>query len=228
MAGTVRRSWRSHPPPATDTATAQPATAQPATAQPATAQPATAEPAQCAAEPDDVALLRSVADGDTDALTRLYQRYSGQLFGYLLRLAGDRMTAEEILQDTLLAVWRSAGSYQARSGARTWLFGVARRQAYNRLRSIPPPQPFEPVDRADSAPGPDELAIAAAGGTAVADAISRLPDHHRDVIGLVFVAELPLADAAAVLGIPVGTVKSRLHHARATLAGMLAAEEVSG
>ena len=62
------------------------------------------------------------------------------------------------------------------------------------------------------------MAIAAAGGTPVAAAIGRLPDHHRDVIALVFVAGLPLADVAEVLGIPVGTVKSRLHHARAAVA----------
>jgi RNA polymerase sigma-70 factor (ECF subfamily) len=70
------------------------------------------------------------------------------------------------------------------------------------------------------------LAIAAAGGTPVAAAIDRLPDHHRDVIALVFVAGLPLADVAEVLTIPVGTVKSRLHHARAAIAAALTAQEV--
>ena len=175
---------------------------------------------------DDGALLGQVARGDSAALTRLYHAHGGRLFGYLLRLAGDRMTAEEILQDTMLAVWRSAGTYAGGSTVTTWLFGVARRQAYNRLRGTAPPLPSEPVDRADSAPGPDALAIAAAGGTPVAGAIARLPDHHRDVIGLVFVAGLPLAEAAGVLGVPVGTVKSRLHHARAALARALATQGV--
>ena len=174
----------------------------------------------------DAEVLGRVARGDGGALTRLYQAHGGRLFGYLLRLAGDRMTAEEILQDTMLAVWRSAGSYQGGSTVTTWLFGVARRQAYNRLRGAPPPAPSEPPERADPAPGPDELAIAAAGGTPVADAIARLPDHHREVIALVFVAGLPLAEVAAVLGVPVGTVKSRLHHARAALARTLATQGV--
>jgi RNA polymerase sigma factor (sigma-70 family) len=177
-------------------------------------------------ESDDAALLGRVARGDSGALTRLYEAHGGRLFGYLLRLAGDRMTAEEILQDTMLAVWRSAGTYAGGSAVTTWLFGVARRQAYNRLRLAPPPAPSEPVDRADPGPGPDELAIAAAGGTPVAGAIGLLPDHHREVIGLVFVAGLPLADVAAVLGVPVGTVKSRLHHARAALARTLATQGV--
>jgi RNA polymerase sigma-70 factor, ECF subfamily len=176
----------------------------------------------------DEALLRAVAAGDAAALTRLYERHAGALFGYLYRLAGDRMTAEEILQDTMLAVWRSAAAFAGRSKVTTWLFGVARRQAHNRLRGrsgletigVPLPDPPEP------GAGPDELAIAAAGGTPVAAAIDRLPEHHRDVIALVFVAGLPLADVAEVLAIPVGTVKSRLHHARAAVAAALTAQEV--
>jgi RNA polymerase sigma-70 factor (ECF subfamily) len=176
----------------------------------------------------DEALLRAVAAGDAGALTRLYQRHAGALFGYLYRLAGDRMTAEEILQDTLLAVWRSAAAFEGRSKVTTWLFGVARRQAHNRLRGRSCPEPIGvPLpDRPDQGAGPDELAIAAAGGTPLAAAIDRLPDHHRDVIALVFVAGLPLADVAEVLMIPVGTVKSRLHHARAAVAAALTAQEV--
>ncbi|GIE83467.1 RNA polymerase sigma factor [Actinoplanes philippinensis] len=176
----------------------------------------------------DEALLRSIAAGDAAALSRLYERHAGPLFGYLFRLAGDRMTAEEILQDTMLAVWRSAGAFEGRAKVSTWLFGVARRQAHNRLRGRFGPEPTvaEPADRPDQGAGPEELAIAAAGGTPVAAAIDRLPGHHRDVIALVFVAGLPLADVAEVLAIPVGTVKSRLHHARAAVAAALTAAEV--
>lgn len=174
----------------------------------------------------DGEVLGRVARGDSGALGVLYDRHGSRLFGYLLRLAGDRMTAEEILQDTMLAVWRSAGTFGGGSAVTTWLFGVARRQAWNRLRGTPPPSPSEPPDRPDPAPGTDELAIAAAGGTPVADAIGRLPDHHREVIGLVFVGGLPLAEVAALLGVPVGTVKSRLHNARAALARTLATQGV--
>ncbi|MEV6494123.1 sigma-70 family RNA polymerase sigma factor [Actinoplanes sp. NPDC051633] len=174
-------------------------------------------------------LLRSVAAGDAGALALLYERHAGAVFGYLLRLAGDRMVAEEILQDTMLAVWRSAGAFEGRAKVTTWLFGVARRQAHNRLRlrAAPLPAAADLLDRADQGAGPEELAIAAAGGTPVAAAIDLLPDHHREVIALVFVAGLPLADVAEVLAIPVGTVKSRLHHARAAVAAQLTAQEVS-
>jgi RNA polymerase sigma factor (sigma-70 family) len=175
---------------------------------------------------DDEVLLGQVAAGDTVALSELYRRHGRALYGYLLRICGDRMGAEEILQDTLLAVWRSAGSFAGRAGARSWLFGVARRQAYQRLRLRPAPVPVEPAEVADPVPGPEELAVLAAGGSPLAAAVARLPAHHREVVGLALVAGLPLAEVAEVLGVPVGTVKSRLHHARAALARMLAAGEV--
>lgn len=98
---------------------------------------------------------------------RLYERHASALFGYVYRLAGDRMIAEEILQDTMLAVWRSAAAFEGRSKVTTWLFGVARRQAHNRLRGRSGPEPTgaDLFDRPDQGPGPEELAIAAAGGT---------------------------------------------------------------
>ncbi len=84
--------------------------------------------AACAA-PDDAALLAAMARGEGAALAGLYSRHGQALYGYLLRLAGDRGTAEEILQDTLLAACRSAGGFEGRSPVRTWVFGVGRRQA---------------------------------------------------------------------------------------------------
>ncbi|GAA2871586.1 sigma-70 family RNA polymerase sigma factor [Streptosporangium fragile] len=166
------------------------------------------------ARADDARVLARIARGDTRALTELYERYAGPLFAFLYRLAGDRGTAEEILQDTLLAVWRSADTYQGRSAVSTWLFGVARRQAHNRLRAVPPPLTAEPSDRADLAPGPEELAT---GGDRVQKALARLPLAQREVVVLAFLDDLDHRQIAEVLGVPVGTVKSRLHHARATL-----------
>ncbi|MER6946716.1 RNA polymerase sigma factor [Nonomuraea sp. NPDC000554] len=164
-------------------------------------------------EPDAGVLVR-VAEGDAGALTELYERYGGPLFAFLNRLAGDRGTAEEVLQDTLLAVWRSAGTFQGRSSVSTWLFGVARRQAHNRLRRVPPPAAAEPCDRADGLPGPEELAV---GGDWLEAALARLPLAQREVVVLHFLDDMAHQDIAEVLGIPVGTVKSRLHHARTKL-----------
>lgn len=174
---------------------------------------------------DDV-LLRRVAQGDAVALGELYGRHGASLAGYLTRLCGDRMRAEEVLQDTLVAVWHGAAGYQGRAGVRSWMFGVARRQAYQHLRLRDAPMPLELAEAADPGPGPEAIAILAAGGTPVADAVARLPDHHREVIALALVAGLPLVEVAEVLAIPVGTVKSRLHHARSALVRALSVEEV--
>jgi len=184
-----------------------------------------AMPRAAGIEPHDSAVLAAVAAGDGAALGELYRRHGRALFGYLLRMSGDRMVAEEILQDTLVAVWRGAAGFEARASVRTWLFGIARRQALQRLRKRSAPAPAEIVDRADAAPGPEELAVLASGGTAVAAAVGRLPDHHREVVALAMVAGLPLAEVAGILGISVGTVKSRLFNARAAVVRLLAAEE---
>jgi len=172
---------------------------------------------------DDVLVVR-VADGDAAALAALYRRHGGRLFGFLQRYARDRMVAEEILQDTLLAVWRSAHLYAGRSGVRTWLFGIAWRQAHNRLRAGRPRHaPLDSVaGLADPAPGPADWAIASAQGAAIADAFDALAPHHREVLALAFAGRVPHREIAEILGVPVGTVKSRLHHARAALASVLA------
>jgi RNA polymerase sigma factor (sigma-70 family) len=172
---------------------------------------------------DEVLIVR-IADGDAGALAALYQRYGGKLFGFLRRYASDRMVAEEILQDTLLAVWRSVQLYAGRSSVRTWLFGVAWRQAHNRLRGRQPQE--VPLDSltgwVDPAPGPAELADFSAQGAAIADAFEALTLRHREVLALAFAAMMPHREIAEILGVPLGTVKSRLHHARAALARTLA------
>jgi RNA polymerase sigma-70 factor, ECF subfamily len=178
------------------------------------------------AVPDDE-LLRATAGGDSRALAELYRRHAPGLFGFLYRLAGDRAVAEEILQDTMLAVWRSATAFGGRSAVRTWLYGVARRQAYNRLRSLStPPVGLDGVpEPAASEPGPEEVALARAETAVVGVAMAALPAGHREVLALAFHAQLSHADIARVLDLPVGTVKSRLHNARARLAELVAAAE---
>lgn len=164
--------------------------------------------------PNDADLLTRIARGDTAALTALYERFGERLYAFLRRLARDEGTAEEILQDTLFAVWRSAGAYQGRSSVSTWLFGVARRQAHNRLRGEPPPPAGEPRDLAEPVPGPEERVL---GDDWLQGALGMLPLAHREVAVLHFLCDLGCQEIAEVLDIPLGTVKSRLHHARAKL-----------
>src|SRR5258708_34928339 len=83
---------------------------------------------------DDRQLLKDIAGGDRQAISELYARYQRLLFNYLLQLTPDYGLAEELLQDTLVAIWKSASSFGGRSSVQTWLIGVARRQAHNTLR----------------------------------------------------------------------------------------------
>jgi RNA polymerase sigma-70 factor, ECF subfamily len=174
-------------------------------------------------EADEV-LLRRVGRGDADALAALYRRHADGLFWFLLRVAGDRGMAEEILQDTLLAVWRGADGFGGRSQVRTWLYGIARRQAHNRLRVARPVEAGldEAAELSATGPGPEELALGGLERDRVLTAVGRLSLAHREVVVLMLVAELSQAEIAAVIGVPVGTVKSRLHHARAALVRSLA------
>jgi RNA polymerase sigma-70 factor (ECF subfamily) len=171
----------------------------------------------------DLDLIQRIAAGDERALEHLYARHAQSLLAYAYHLIGDRQAAEEALQDTFVAVWRGAAGFEERSAVRTWLFGICRRQALLRVRrGVTATQPIEEVpERPSEAPGPDAVVLARADASAVAAALATLPAIHREVLDLVFGAELSHTEVAEVLGIPVGTVKSRLFHARAALARAL-------
>ncbi|GAB2949061.1 RNA polymerase sigma factor [Micromonospora polyrhachis] len=174
----------------------------------------------------DRRLLHQVAAGDQAALERLYARHGPALLAYAEGLLADRLSAEEALQDTLLAVWRAASSFEARSTVRTWLFGICRRQALRRMRGRTPVHlPIDvATEQATGEPGPEAVTLARADARAVATALAGLTPIHREVLDLAFGAGLAHDEIAAVLDVPVGTVKSRLHHARAILARALPVE----
>jgi len=171
----------------------------------------------------DISLLRRIAAGDREALSELYEQYQRALFRYLCQLIPERGLAEEVLQDTLVAVWRSAGSFEGRSLLRTWLFGVARRQAHNalRLRGVQVVASEELAKVPDNGPGTEDQAIARAELQELARATQRLSLVHREVLALAFVNGLSYEEMSQVLEVPQGTVKSRLSNARRALRMLL-------
>ena len=130
---------------------------------------------------EDRSVLAGVASGDRRALEELYACFGRLLFGYLLTLTLDRGLAEEILQDTLVVVWQNAGAYAGRSSVKTWLSGVARRQAHNRLRRRDPGFAGEDELERLSAPDTDPEAAVLAGARRedLAASIERLSPLHR-------------------------------------------------
>jgi len=178
----------------------------------------------------DPVLLRRTAEGDERAFERLYARHAQPLLAYAQRLLTERGPAEETLQDTFVAVWHGAGRFEGRSTVRTWLFGICRRQALKRLRGGPPPSaPIGPdFEVASAAPAPEAVVLARADAAAVGAALATLSAGHREVLDLAFAADLSHGEIAEVLGVPVGTVKSRLFHARAILARALPVDVSEG
>lgn len=168
---------------------------------------------------DDTALLGRIAAGDQGALGELYRRLGRLMFAQILLAVGERALSEEILQDSLLAIWHGAGSFRGESTVRSWAVAIARRQARDRMRRHRP----RVVDDACLAelpsrePGPESTALDRAEAHTVAEAIRTLSAGHREVLGLAFGAGLSLPEVAAVLRVPLGTVKSRLTAARSAL-----------
>jgi RNA polymerase sigma-70 factor, ECF subfamily len=179
---------------------------------------------------DDRELLARTGAGDRQALTELYTRYRGAVFAYLLRLTPDPHLAEDLLQETFVAVWKSAASFAGRSTVKTWLIGVAHRQAHNvlRRRSESLADEAELAQLAAADPEPENAALAQATRDELLAAIAGLSLAHRETLALAFGQEMPAAEIAEALGVPIGTVRSRLRDAkrllRAALSGTLGAE----
>jgi RNA polymerase sigma-70 factor (ECF subfamily) len=174
--------------------------------------------------PTDADLIQRVALGDANAFELLYHRYVRSVFGLALRRLGDRMRAEDAVQETFAAVWRSARTYRPERGpGAPWLYAVARNAIVDRARSRNDP-PGETPETPTSEPGPEERAEAAYVSWRVHRAVSGLPPNEREVLELAYYSGLSQSEVAGFLGIPLGTVKTRTRAALHRLADVLEGE----
>ncbi len=168
--------------------------------------------------------------GEPAAFDLLIERWHQPLWRYVRRLSSDDEAAADTLQDVWLRVLRAFPRLRDPSRLRAWLFGIARRTLMDRVRgryAEPHPLPLDEIPLA--APDDDDGGLTAdrAGDLGVMhDELARLPFTERDVLVLFYLQELSLAQLAEVLGVPVGTVKSRLHRARHLLRRHLTARGV--
>jgi len=170
----------------------------------------------CHAPPaGDDAAADGLSPAALDILVANHQRF----LSFLERRVGRRDVAEEIVQDAMLAVWRGAGSFRGESSVRSWVIAIARRQTRDRLRGrrLRVVDDAFLADQPGSGPGPEATALDRAELAEVTGAIRDLAPPHRELLGLAFGSGLSLPEVAAVLEIPVGTVKSRLTAARTAL-----------
>lgn len=185
----------------------------------------------------DAELVRRTAAGEADAFETLYQRRQGEVFRFALHMTASRSVAEDVAQETFLAVMRDAGRYDpARATVSAWLCGIARNHVRRRLerdRRLWPAAPEsdeawdESLETATVVETDDPLATLARAERveAVREAILALPVRYREAVVLCDLEELSYADAAAALGCALGTVRSRLHRGRSLLAERLLGRE---
>ena len=176
------------------------------------------------AEPD-ARLIERIGRGEPAALEALYARHGRALLAYLIGQVGDPHLAEEVLQDVMLAVWQGADRFRGESAVTTWLLAIARRRAITaRQRRTPVERPLD-ERAADTGRGPAEQVERRAEQMAVRAALRDLPDDQRETLELIFFHGLSGPEAAEVLGVAPGTVKSRLHRAKNMLERVLRLRE---
>ena len=169
-------------------------------------------------------LIRRVARHDANAFEALYRRYARPVFGLALRRLGDRMNAEDAVQETFAAIWRSARTYKPERGAGApWLYAVARNAIVDRSRGRSEP-PGEGPELLSDEPTPAERAETSYTSWRVHRALETLPENEREVIELAYYGELSQSEVANFLNIPLGTVKTRTRSGLGRLADQLEGE----
>ena len=187
-------------------------------------EPTTADALERARGATDGELIRRVARRDPNAFEALYRRFARPVFGLALRRLGDRMRAEDAVQETFAAVWRSARTYKPERGAGApWLYAVARNAIVDRSRSRSD-VPEEIPDAPSTELGPDERAEASYVSWRVHRALEDLPENEREVIELAYYGNLSQSEVADFLNIPLGTVKTRTRSGLSRLADLLEGE----
>jgi RNA polymerase sigma-70 factor, ECF subfamily len=175
-------------------------------------------------EPSDGELIERIADGDRPAFEELYRRYARPILGLALRRLGDRGRAEDASQEAFVAIWRSARTYDpSRGNGAPWLYAVARNAITDGLRRTPEPAADVP-DGPSGGPDPSAEAEDAWRAWRVHRALETLPPNERTVIEVAYWRGLSQSEIAELLGIPLGTVKTRTRTALARLADALEGE----
>ncbi|MEZ5380744.1 MAG: RNA polymerase sigma factor [Microthrixaceae bacterium] len=179
---------------------------------------------------DDAELLQAVVDRDLGALRTLHERHAPWLAARLRRRCADRDLVAEALQDTFLAVWRSAHRYDGSGEVAAWIWGIGIRQLIGRTRKRQAPVPFAEdalvaalhhSGSADALLSAEDAALVGVEHGDLQGALARLSPELRAVVQATVLDGLTSREAAALLGIPSGTVKTRMRRARIQLRGAL-------
>lgn len=171
---------------------------------------------------EDVALLNRYLGGDIGAFDELVRAHEDRVMGICMRMMGNRDAALDAVQETFITVFRKADRYQERAAFSTWLYRVAVNTCYDQLRKAkrrrtePLPEHTDPADRQSG-----DAFVSAELRPDIEDALAKTPMEFRSAVVLVDIQGLSLQQAAEILDVPVGTVKSRVFRGRKQLAKSL-------
>lgn len=167
----------------------------------------------------DADLLSASAAGDKHAFHLLYDRFERRVYRYVRTFVRSETLAEDVVVDTMTAVWRGAQGFTESSRVSTWIFGIARHKALDAVRKVAHETlSLEAADGvADSAESAAESVERGSNAREMARALALLSDDHREVLRLAFYEELPYDDIATLLAIPTNTVKTRVFYAKQQL-----------
>ena len=178
-----------------------------------------------AAMGEDMRLISAICDRDLHAFEELYRYYHPRLTRFLTSLVHRPHNVEEILNDTMMAIWEKPESFRGESKLSTWIFAIAYRKAMKSFR-----RRDEPVEDREAASriAPDEAPNRQAGRHQVEvlllRAMAQLSPDHRAVVDLTYFHEMGYREIAEILGCPVNTVKTRMFHARRHLRTILSGD----
>jgi RNA polymerase sigma-70 factor, ECF subfamily len=166
------------------------------------------------ADADERDLLQRVGCGDRRAFQQLYFNYRGRLARFLLRVTRTRADLEEIINDTLLIVWRRSGDFRGASRVSTWIFGIAYRCALRSIRRAAMWSRASALPVHEGEPLVDDVAVCTADRQLVEFALSKLPAEQRLALILAYRMGYSCEEIAVTARCPVNTIKTRMFHAR--------------
>lgn len=171
---------------------------------------------------EELALLDSVAGEDMNAFETLYRAYQPRLRRFIGGMTRQPALVDEVLDDTMMVVWRKAHTYNREAKISTWIFAIAYRQTLKALRRRNDPVALGDEQSASStAPGPDAAMQQHELHRHLSDALAELSAEQRAVIELTYYMGYACGEIAAIMGCPVATVKTRMFYARRKLKTLL-------
>jgi RNA polymerase sigma-70 factor (ECF subfamily) len=176
-------------------------------------------------ETSDEVLVGLIAKGDKDAMRALYGRHNVKVFRFLMRFVDGEATAEDLVSEVFIEVWRNAAQFGARSQVSTWLLGIARHKALSALRRRSTDELDEEVIGfiEDPSDNPEAALQKTERSEILRDCLKQLSPAHREIIDLVYYHERTIDDVAEIIGVPQNTVKTRMFYARKRIGELLAA-----